>query len=442
MHILKTYDPISRHAFRRTTVRKINLYVVLSFMLVVVLALSGWSQSSKTIPRQGNPPRNLTELPDGHWTANQALGKSDGAEIYTVKRGDTLWDIARQYLKNPRLWPQIWEINPHILNPHWIYPNDKLLIRQVKVLPAPPVPTEPPGAAAPAPGPASQQSPTPPEGAAPAPIPNPQAGELPPSPSAETPPLKPTSIVSFTNVNCAGYFAGNLLSSNLTIMGGEEGEIHTLFHEHNIVYLNKGKNGGIKPGDEFFIVRPISKFGDNGKQFRIAESHSKYGYYYKDLGRLRAILVNDHSSTAEIVFSCEEIMGGDQLIPYEPRPIPTVSPRGSFDRFTPPNGKLKGQIFFSKEFRSLLGTGNIVYIDAGQKKNVKVGDLFRIYRQFTKGNVSKFNQAEFNRNRREFSEVRKIIGELVILRVEPSTSTALIVSSKEEIQPQDEIEQE
>ena len=48
---------------------------------------------------------------------------------YVVREGDTLWGICQNYFGDPYRWPNVWALNPHITNPHWIYPGDVIRLR-------------------------------------------------------------------------------------------------------------------------------------------------------------------------------------------------------------------------------------------------------------------------------------------------------------------------
>ncbi|MEX1196451.1 MAG: LysM domain-containing protein [Pseudohongiellaceae bacterium] len=50
----------------------------------------------------------------------------DRPDVYVVERGDTLWDIAGEFLEQPWQWPEVWRANPDIENPDLIYPGDRL----------------------------------------------------------------------------------------------------------------------------------------------------------------------------------------------------------------------------------------------------------------------------------------------------------------------------
>ena len=64
----------------------------------------------------------LTVMP----AAQSQTAKADRPDVYTVRKGDTLWDISGRFLNEPWLWPEIWQANPQIENPHLIYPGDEV----------------------------------------------------------------------------------------------------------------------------------------------------------------------------------------------------------------------------------------------------------------------------------------------------------------------------
>jgi hypothetical protein len=71
--------------------------------------------------------------------ASSVRGSASGAyimegqyvpESHTVHRGETLWEISGHFYSNPYRWPQLWAQNPQIQNPHWIYPGDRVRLRE------------------------------------------------------------------------------------------------------------------------------------------------------------------------------------------------------------------------------------------------------------------------------------------------------------------------
>ena len=69
--------------------------------------------------------------------ASLALGQSgllkrDYPERYVVQDGDTLWEIASQFLQNPERWPEIWQPDEYLDEPELIYPGDTLRLSIVE----------------------------------------------------------------------------------------------------------------------------------------------------------------------------------------------------------------------------------------------------------------------------------------------------------------------
>jgi hypothetical protein len=76
--------------------------------------------ASNSLPEAGPAPEGSAA------TADQGRGSVPPPDTYTVRPGDTLWDLSGRFLNNPWYWPKVWSFNPEITNPHWIDPGNVL----------------------------------------------------------------------------------------------------------------------------------------------------------------------------------------------------------------------------------------------------------------------------------------------------------------------------
>ena len=359
------------------------------------------------------PPQELHRVGD-HWTAwDPPESFPPGATVYTIVAGDTLWDLAGRFYGDPYLWPQLWEQNRYILDAHWIYPGDPLLI-DVEVTSA----DEYAESVADVPGaPGDEGAPD-----------DPYRGVL----TADQAAGAPVPLGAESDVYCSGYLGPPEEAFPFALIGSEHGALRpqlgpsagggyaTTFHSNvetvrfdlatgDVVYLDGGRVAGLEPGQVLEVVLPANLVSHPFDRRRVV------GRYYDTRGRVRVLSVQEETAIGEILESCGPINVGFRLRPFEIQPVPL----GRATRMRPLNFPVPEEaladapvIVWSEDRFVSMGQGNLVYIDRGSAQDVLPGDVFTIYR----------------RNQEGLPPV--VLGELAVLSVEADTALARILESR------------
>lgn len=85
-------------------------------------------EAAKPPPEAVKPVALQPESASQTKTEKKIRIKESHPRQYTVKKGDTLWDISSLFLKDPWYWPEVWHKNQQVKNPHLIFPGDVLTL--------------------------------------------------------------------------------------------------------------------------------------------------------------------------------------------------------------------------------------------------------------------------------------------------------------------------
>lgn len=254
-------------------------------------------------------------------------------------------------------------------------------------------------------------------------------------------------------VYCSGIVTSDPVPADTYVISGNDSYFRVTFSDHKLVFINEGASKGVKVGDEFLVVRPLS--GDP-VQYEWFKDQNKLlkamGTTYEDEARLHVVNVQQNVSTAEIVSSCSYVQRGDIVLPFTARPAPMLKSTEGFDIFAPPSGKAKAMIVTTKYFGELGADGRIAYVNLGSAQGIKVGDYFRVFRYQGDTNEAEYLTPHvayqvfgFGTTPRPYTGAelpRGILGEGVVLRVSKNAATVLITISKTQIYPGDYVELE
>ena len=330
-----------------------------------------------------------------HWSRYQYPETiPDGATYYIVVRGDTLWDISARFLRNPYLWPQIWDRNRYITDAHWIYPGDPLIMPDIALV------TDRAGEGA---GTGMDD----------------EGGLLGEGESTGTgtaaDPLIPA--IDETALQCSHYIVEDREDESLHLVGSEDGATKNAFGDRDILYLNKGSNSGVKAGD-------VCSLHHVAYEVKHPETNRGIGTKIEPTGWARVILVQENTATVRIEQACMDIHVGDYLKPFEKMPVPLIARHIPPDRLTPPTGRLTGTVVDIAEDAMIAGERQLVSINIGASNGVAPGNMFSVYKIMYPS----------------VPTPRNVIGELVVVAVRERTATARVLYSRDAIMNGDKVE--
>jgi len=304
--------------------------------------------------------------------------------VYNVKKHDTLWDISGKTLKSPKKWPALWGRNPHIRNPHWIYPGETIYLEQQNRLPL----TD-------------------------------QSAPLPTVEPVQRVEVNPPYYYFYPLMESVGYIkesavtpVGKIISCMPRHQKGIE--------QGNGVYLAMADESDLMVGDQFQILRTFYIRTKNSTSLPLVH-HYITGVV--KVTKLKAKPCKCHEQVSqiegEIITAYRTILQEDILVPYNST-TSKILVRQSKEQ-------INARILFSEDHKKKISENAVVFIDKGKNDGLQTGQFYDIFNQ-PRGELI---------DSEKFIEKTEHIGSLVILRMEDQTSAALITYAYKDISPGD-----
>lgn len=328
---------------------------------------------------QGDP--NAPQGPQGYYASGdgdiysqpQTLHTGPIPELHVVRSGDTLWDICWYYFNDPWQWPKVWSYNPQITNPHWIYPGDLVrLIPRGTFVAQPSQPLDP------------------------------DVGRRVPD-ALPAPQRRIESSVTST-----AFVEKSDLEKSITIDGAVD------------------EKALLGTGDEVYLSYPANRPPEVGKRYSIYEpgkSVKGYGSYVRLLGTLEVVSVKqDKRARGRIIQANMEIERGAKVGPLvtQFKNVPPAAPKVD----------LQTSIVAMLTKDQLIGErGEVVFIAAGKKSGVEVGNRMYVVRRGD--GVPETMDNNIGADDRRFPA--RALGEIVIVDVGEGISIGVVTLSVQEM---------
>jgi len=380
------HQPTRLHAGRMRT------FSAAPLLLVLALAVPGL-QAQGTVPAEAVK----VEAHASKWDYPKEIKAPEGSKTHLVEKGDTLWDLAGKELGNPYAWPQIWELNQWIKDPHWIYPGDPLVIDLAR-------------------GVATAGS-----------VPEAVADLLPDRRRVDqNTPLRPELGFTFQDFIQLPFIVPEGAEAYLnrqgafTITGNKRADRQYLA-EGETVYLNGGSNEGVKAGDRFLILKTVVR-----KLMHPTIPKKNLGDVIQQIGVVRVLGTQKNGSEAVIERCLDSVEVGDHLEKFvEPANLPS-------QLRTDVTGPIKitanaGVVVFSRDNKLASAGGDMIIIDKGAKDGLKVGEVLLAAR------VQSFSVGFDKQKKPPTESIAYYLGQALVVRTDAQTATCRVLRSVEEL---------
>jgi LysM repeat protein len=299
-------------------------------------------------------------------------------QIYTIKKGDTLWDLSKKFIDDPYYWPNIWSKNPEITNPHLIFPGQKIQILdgKVKIIPAYPEADK--------------------------------ATEVGTDNRQITPPTLNTETDELITIKSTGSGDGFILTDEKPLgILVDSVDNRILLTKNDVVFLKMHDLANVTVGDTYGIF-------ERGEKIKDPQTKKPIGTMMYNLGFLQITEINGETVIAKIGNVFREIARGAELFDFIPQRKEITLQRGTTDK--------GGYIIAARDEKGTFSTNDIVFINLGSDDGLVSGNLFYISRP---RQVSD----EVIKSAGDIQLPDAVLGAAVTIETKAKTASAIIIKS-------------
>jgi len=304
----------------------------------------------------------------------------DSGFYYTIKKGDTLWDLSEKFYNSQWDWPGLWEMNDDIKNPHWIYPGKKIKIF-LKEKPAL----------------------------------KPKYVKVKKIKKTKVP-IKIKTTFSYAQIDHTGFIRKTAQPPLGYIIKEEENNL--IMSTNDIIYIKQSGKGKLIPGN---IYQIFSTENINQK----INNQTFEGVKHLIKAKIKILEHRKTYAKALITENYHAVLEGDMVMEYHKRdPILTV------EDYPDP---IDAKIICSENNNIMINDYTIAFINIGGT-SVKPGQIYSIFRK----NEPVDNTTWPMKKKKNSIKLKNLeSGKLIVLHTEDIASTVMILSSNYAIYPSD-----